>query len=586
MTADEYKALTSLVIQVVDQYGQPEFSYDQHGNPIPMLSTVSILPTATALLLQSESQNAPSTPNPGFVLGGGGAFNITAHTLDLGATLGLMSVGVGNNAALGYNPKTGLGILHGADINVNLSGDLNMFSTTISSQNGGNISVNAAGSVNVGSTYVPGSGDITQARGIFTVEKSDVTVIAGGNIEVNGSRIAAYDGGNVTVESLHGNVDAGSGSGTAVQVTETYVDPVTGQVYSFQPVIPGNGIWATTFPPHASYFPAPDNSVGNVLVEAPEGNINASAGGIVQLSLNERSSPGAALEVLAGYELRDANGNRVLAANINHGTPRIILSDRNVVSLGSTIQVLIVSPALPLTQISLTQVLDASANPLLDASGHPLYVLASDTKRQVFVIADNSLQPYLDPGGNPVNVTAPPDAMDLNGHLVLVLGRNINATGSGVIGANVTLKATGNIIGTILARNNLDVTAVQTVKVKALSEGTANVSGSDLGTSTIIGLGGLNTSGDASAASLLSNNQIVSDTAAAKTGFSAGTAANNASTGLANDQTTKAVATAGTTEDGPNNKRRGPALVQKVSRVTVILPPKNLSENQSPNNHL
>ena len=40
----------------------------------------------------------------------------------------------------------------------------------------------------------------------------DVTVIAGGDINVNGSRIAAYDGGNVTVRSLTGNVDAGTGA--------------------------------------------------------------------------------------------------------------------------------------------------------------------------------------------------------------------------------------------------------------------------------------------------------------------------------------------------------------------------------------
>ncbi len=471
LSDNEYTALTRLMIQAFYPDGQPIL--DLQGNPTEDQNPVSILDTTAAQKLKDESQGAPSTPNPGFVLGGGGVFNVTAHTLDLGATLGLMSVGVANNAALAYNPKTGLGFLHGANINVNLSGDLDMFSTAISTLNGGDISVNAAGTVNVGSTYI--SGNDQYARGIFTVQKSDVTVTAGGNIEVAGSRIAAYDGGNVTVESLNGNVDAGTGGSGSVAVQEFYVDPLTGQIFSFEPVIPGSGILATTFPPRGSYYPAPVYSVGNILVETPQGDINASAGGIVQLPLNGADSSGATVTLLAG---EDAGGN----------------------------------------------------------------VLSAD--------------------------------------------RNIDVGGSGVIGSIVTLKASGSIIGLVFARNDANVNAQQNADVTVLAQGVATVNAGGNLSGSVIGIGGLSASGASVSASLLSQNISPGVETSGAKGFAQGTTANNASTGLANDQTTKAVATTDTADEDPDKKRKGPELVKKVSRVTVILPPKNLSENQSSNNHL
>ena len=197
---------------------------------------------------------------------------------------------------------------------MNADGDsLDMFATTISSLNGGNISVNAAGNVILGSTYVPGNDQY--ARGIYTTGDSDVSVIAGGNIEVAGSRIAAYDGGNVTVESLHGNVDAGNGSSGSVTVDEYYVDPLTGATEFANPTIPLSGILAMTFPPRDPLSTEPAYSVGNVLVEAPQGNITASAAGIVQLPLNGVNSDAATVTVEAGS--RDAQGNVLYTGNIN-----------------------------------------------------------------------------------------------------------------------------------------------------------------------------------------------------------------------------------------------------------------------------
>jgi len=193
--------------------------------------------------------------------------------------------------------------------------------------------VDVAGNVNVGSTYVPDNDQY--ARGIYTTGDSDVSVIAGGNIEVAGSRIATYDGGNVTVESLHGNVDAGNGGTGSVTVDEYYVDPTTGITEFENPTIPLSGILAMTFPPRDSSSTEPQYPVGNILVETPQGNITANSAGIVQLPLNGADSSAAIVELLAGYELQNGQGNPVSADDLGDGTPVLVSASRNIDTSGS-----------------------------------------------------------------------------------------------------------------------------------------------------------------------------------------------------------------------------------------------------------
>jgi filamentous hemagglutinin family protein len=477
MTGGQLAALTSLTIQLVDPDGTP--TVDGSGNPVT--KTVSILDSTTATALYNATQDIPSPPVGGYIIGGGGALAINARNMDLGATLGIQSIGPISNPALANY------FTHGADINVSLTGSLDMFSTTICSLNGGNVNVNAGGYVNVGSSTFSGSDQV--ARGIFTVQKSDVTVIAGGDVNVNGSRIAAYDGGNVTVESLHGDINAGSGGSGSVSVEEVYVDPVTRQVFTYTPTIPGSGILATTFPPPLDPgFPASQNLVGNILVETPNGNINASAGGIVQLPLNSLNSPDSIVRVLAGDELRDSGGNKILAGNISSGAP---------------------------VQVS--------------------------------------------------------------------NGRNIDASGSGVIGSTVKLDASGSITGIIFARNNIDISAQQNINVTALAQGNVSASAGGTVSGTLVGVGGVSASGSAIDATLLSQNVSASgDTSSAKEGFAQGTVANaTASAASASDDSGKVAKTSATDDDEEAKKKgKGIVLAQKVSRVTVLLPAKSLSENQ------
>src|ERR1019366_4318154 len=77
----------------------------------------------------------------------------------------------------------------------------------------------------------------------------------------------------------------------------------------------GSGILATTFPDSLS-------TVGNILVETPNGTISANQAGISQFHLNEVNSPNATVTLLAGYDLQD-------------GLPVLISPDRDIDVSGS-----------------------------------------------------------------------------------------------------------------------------------------------------------------------------------------------------------------------------------------------------------
>jgi filamentous hemagglutinin family protein len=466
--------LQNLKVQVYVN-GVPQWS-DPPFNTVPLTTTVSVIDSATAQAMLAEYNTLGPIPygdvNTGYTIGGGGKFVITAANVDLGTSKGINSLGGGL-----YTVNKGSTYpLHnlfstGADIDLNLTGNLDMFSTSIASWDSGRITIHAGGEINVGSSqFTPNA---SAARGIFSTHLGDVTVIANGDINVNGSRIAAYDGGNVTVESLNGNIDAGSGAADVTLISYFATDPSTGQYIYHNNEIPGSGILATTF------YNDTSTTVGNVLVEAPNGNISASAGGIVQLALNGLNRASSIVEILAGYELRDSTGNPVYAANIADGSP---------------------------------------------------------------VQTSNA--------------------------------RNIEANNSGVIGSTVDLNATGDIVGLIFARNNINLNAQQNVDVTALAQGTVNVNSGGTISGTIIGVGGVSASGSSIDASLLSQNVSASgDTSSAKEGFAQGTAANAASTGASNEGSDKpATKSSEGSDDELTKKKKGVALAQKVSRVTVILP--------------
>jgi filamentous hemagglutinin family protein len=330
--------LQNLTVEVLNHNGTPEL--DANGNIVT--EQVSVLDANTAAELLAAYNQAGPVPVGlgGYTIGGGGTFAINAGSLDLATTTGIQSKGIGLYKVNGNYPLASL-FSQGADITVNLTGDLDMFSSAISSLNGAGISIYAGGQIDVGSSEFTVTA--LGARGIYTTGQGNVSVIADGDIDVNGSRIAAYDGGNVTVESLHGDVNAGTGGSGFVVVSSFGIDPNTGAVVASAPTIPGSGILATTFPGDTG------QTVGNILVEAPNGNVEASAGGIVQLPLNGVNTADSIVEVLAGLELRDSSGHPVYADNIGAGMPVQVSAAQNIDANGSGV-------------IGSTVILDASGN--------------------------------------------------------------------------------------------------------------------------------------------------------------------------------------------------------------------------------
>jgi hypothetical protein len=158
----------------------------------------------------------------------------------------------------------------------------------------GDVNVNVGGTLDVGGQFTT-LGDASAPKGIFTTSGGNVSVTANGDVNVNGSRIAAYNGGNVTVESLNGNVNAGAGGAGYVSLSALELDPVTGLLTSIPAMIPGSGILATT-------VAGSQATLGNILVETPNGNISASQGGVLQISFNGTDASKATAE-LSGYEL-------------------------------------------------------------------------------------------------------------------------------------------------------------------------------------------------------------------------------------------------------------------------------------------
>src|SRR5260370_34672424 len=141
----------------------------------------------------------------------------------------------------------------------------------------------AGGTLDLGSQEILGRSS-GLALGVYTAGHSDVKVTAFGDIKIDGSRIAAYNGGSIKVESTDGSVDIGSGGTALVRVEIISVDPVTGQPNApfIQPIF-GSGLVATTLPA-AHQTPGGSPVPGDITVTTPRGDISSTAAGGLQVA--------------------------------------------------------------------------------------------------------------------------------------------------------------------------------------------------------------------------------------------------------------------------------------------------------------
>jgi hypothetical protein len=285
-------------------------------------STQPLYQAIQALYAASQNSINPANAPQGIVIGGPGELDITAQSMDLGVSSeGVSSVGPAFNYALASLAT------QGATIKIDLAGNLDLFASQISSWFGGAIDINVGGTVNAGLANLPFQQQLVP-HGIWTSGDSDISVIAQGDINVSGSRIAAFDGGDIYVESLTGNVDAGSGSLVEILVNEVLVNPKTGAVTTPQQPIFGSGILATTLPNAPSSL-----AVGNITVATPEGNIDAAVGGITQEPDNGNKSLSPTVILTAGT-VDPATGKVIYVGDIDAGDTGVIAINTEATASG------------------------------------------------------------------------------------------------------------------------------------------------------------------------------------------------------------------------------------------------------------
>lgn len=151
-------------------------------------------------------------------------------------------------------------------------------------------------------------------KGIYTAHGGHVKVEAGGDIAVSGSRISSYDGGDVSVISEQGSVDAGAGAKGYFAVTTSQINPDTGLLDLRNDRFFGSGIMALTRPDS-------DTHVGNILVQA-RGDILANSGGILQLAFNHVDQSGARLDVTSLEGDIKAGQSGILGGNVSLNAPK------------------------------------------------------------------------------------------------------------------------------------------------------------------------------------------------------------------------------------------------------------------------
>ena len=273
-----------------------------------LTATVTFVDQNSINGLDAASQNTTLTKASGMQIGGPGQFNVSAGSMSLGNSQGIDSLGMsgtlGVSLANNFNTLASL-TPSGADINVQVDGDLDMLTSRIASMYGGNVTVSAGGTMDLGSQAVP-QGVNSYAFGIYTTGHSDVSVTAGLDININSARIAAFNGGSVSIKSLHGSVNVGSGLNSFVSIpliSSTAFKEAINQapnIYYLNYNIYGSGIVTTSLPQQFQTSGGDFLSPGNITVAAPFGNITSTDAGILQFSLGGNTPVGPTISLEAG----------------------------------------------------------------------------------------------------------------------------------------------------------------------------------------------------------------------------------------------------------------------------------------------
>jgi filamentous hemagglutinin family protein len=333
---------------VTETVQNPDGTYVTHFKT----QTVSWAPADQITALYQAAQQSSTTIQYGLRVGGPGQFDVHAGSISLGNSYGILSEGV-VDVQTPYGSATAQDVAHdryanlasvtdvGAKLNVTVDGDLDMLTSTIASMGGGDVNVTSTGgSMNLGSQELFGDATRQIGFGVYSSGRGDVTVTALGNININGSRVAAYDGGDIYIKSLEGDVNAGSGAANQIQVGLSYVDPATGQAQLYSEAVFGSGIVANTLV-HPDQVPGSSSLPGDITVLTPRGSIFASQGGILQEALNGNFAGGPTVTLVAGTKPSSPGANDGYIGNIDLGTSGVIGGTVNADASGDIIGLVI-----------------------------------------------------------------------------------------------------------------------------------------------------------------------------------------------------------------------------------------------------
>lgn len=157
------------------------------------------------------------------------------------------------------------------------SGDINMTSSQISTIAGASdIYVIASGKLDVGkSSFFAKDADV-QKTGIFTAQGGAINIFTIKDVNVNESRVMTFFGGDITIWSDTGDINAGRGSTTEVNASPPKKVPITdektgkiiGYTSEFSAPAVGSGIRAVRYDPDGLAGPLSAPSAGSIYLQA------------------------------------------------------------------------------------------------------------------------------------------------------------------------------------------------------------------------------------------------------------------------------------------------------------------------------
>jgi hypothetical protein len=167
------------------------------------------------------------------------------------------------------------------------TGNVDIVRSQITTNSGGDITILAAGDLNVGLTAIGDAGEPGEAQssGINTQAGGGINIYTSGDVNVNEARVMTWLGGDISIWTDKGDINAGRGAKTAVNAGKprrvnkgTAENPVW--VVERSPAAVGSGLRTMTYDPDGLEGPSVAPEPGDMYLFASEGLIDAGEAGI------------------------------------------------------------------------------------------------------------------------------------------------------------------------------------------------------------------------------------------------------------------------------------------------------------------